>query len=94
MESGTHDVVTMACKDGDDVPVLPIPESYCLVITTGNDPRQLFVEFDGPDIVQVTSECEEALLGLVVPNLDSVVITSTDEHWLGFVEINSSYRTY
>ena len=58
MESGAHDVVTMACKDGNHIPVLPIPESDCLVITTGNDPGKLFVELDSPDIVQVTCECE------------------------------------
>ena len=42
----------------------------------------------------MTCQGEQALLGLVVPDLDCVVITSTDKQWLSLVKVHSSNRTY
>jgi len=52
------------------------------------------MEFYGSHIIQVASEREEALLGLIVPDFDSVIITTTNEHGLGLMEVHSSHRTY
>lgn len=42
-------------------------------------PRQLMVEEDGADIVQVAVECEQASSSLVGPDLDLVVVAARDE---------------
>ena len=84
--------MAVTCKYGDGASALPIPQSHRLVITAGNDPWELFVEFYSPDIVQVTSECEHAFLRLVVPDFNLMIITTTDEHGLRLMEEGSSYR--
>jgi hypothetical protein len=49
------------------------------VIRTAHDPWQLVVEEDGPDIVQMAVQGEQASSGLVRPDLDLVIITAGDE---------------
>jgi hypothetical protein len=48
------------------------------------------MELHGANIVEVAVEREEAAVGLVVPHLDFVVITSGDEERLGGVEVDSA----
>ena len=48
------------------------------------------VEEDGPDIVQVTAQCEKTSSCLIRPDLDLVVVTSRHEQGLSLVEINTS----
>ena len=48
------------------------------------------MELNGTDVVHVALKREHALLDLVVPHLDEMIITSRDKHWLGFMEINAS----
>jgi len=48
------------------------------------------VEEDGPDVVQVTSQSEEAASCLITPHLDLVVVSSRNEHGLGLVEVDAS----
>lgn len=76
MELCAHYVVAMACEDGDDTSTLPVPESDCLIITTTQDPWKLCMELDRSDVVQVPGQGEQALLGLIVPDLDFMVITT------------------
>ena len=52
------------------------------------------MEFYCTNIVQVTSESEHALLLLVVPDLDLVVIAAADEHVLRVMEVNGSDGAY
>ena len=93
MESCTHNIMAMACKNSNNTPILPIPEPHRLIITTRNNPRQFFMELYSSDIVKMTGECEHTFLRFIVPNFDLVVITTTDEHWLCFMEVNTSNRT-
>ena len=51
------------------------------------------MELDGPDVVEVSQEGEEAPLELVVPNLDLVVVSSTADQRVNAVEVNPTYRT-
>ena len=51
------------------------------------------MELYSSDIVKMTGECEHTFLRFIVPNFDLVVIATTDEHWLCFMEVNTSNRT-
>jgi len=93
VECGTHDIVTMTCKNGNNTPILPIPKSYSLIITTRNDPRQLFMKFNCSNIIQMAGKSKNTFFSFVVPNLYFVIITTTDEHRLGFMEVNTPNRT-
>ena len=71
--------------------VLPAGAGYALtVIGAAHYPRQLVVEEDGADIVQVAVQCEQASSGLVGPDLDLVVVAARDEPAL--VSVYSSTR--
>jgi hypothetical protein len=94
MESSTHYIMAVTSEDSNNTPILPIPKPHRLVITARNNPRQFLVELDCSDVVEMTRERENALLGLVVPNFDFVIVTTTDEHWLRLMEVNTSDRTY
>ena len=85
--------MTMASEYRYGTPALPIPQSNTLVITAREDPRQLSVELHRPHIVSMTCEREHALLGLVVPDLDSMVISSTDKHGLCIMKCDTSNWT-
>ena len=50
------------------------------------------MELNCTDVVKMASKSEDALLGLVVPNFDFVVVSSTYEHRLCFMEVNTSHR--
>ena len=52
------------------------------------------MELNCSHVVQMALECEHALLDLIVPNLDHVIITSGHKHRLGIMETNSSDRPY
>lgn len=41
-------------------------------------------------IIQVAIQCEQTPPGLVVPNLDLVVVTSRHKQGLGWVEVNAA----
>ena len=62
--------------------VLPIPYPNRLVVAGADDPRELVVEEDGSDVVQVAVECEQASSSLVGPNLDLVVVAPGHEERL------------
>lgn len=49
------------------------------VVGAAHYPRELVVEEDGPDIVQVAVQCEETSPSLVRPDLDLVVVTARHE---------------
>jgi len=51
------------------------------------------VKEDGPDIVQMTAQCEQTSSRLIRPDLDLVVITSRYEQGLGLVEVDTSDRS-
>ena len=51
VEGGAHHVVTMASENSNDTPILPVPQSHCLIITARYDPWQLFVEFNRSHVV-------------------------------------------
>ena len=93
MELGAHHVMGVSSENGEGTPILPVPYSYCLVVTGRNNPRQFCMELHCSHIVQVTLQSEHALLDLVVPHLDKVVVASRHEHRLGIVEADSSDRS-
>ena len=45
-------------------------------------------------VVHVALEGEHALFNLVVPDLDQVIVTARHKHWLGFMEVDATHRTY
>ena len=51
------------------------------------------VELDSAHVIDVAVEGEHALLGLVAPYFDQMVITTRDEHRLSFMEMDASNRT-
>jgi len=51
VERSAHNVVAVACQDCHHASVLPVPESHRLVVTAGQNPRQLGVEFYGSHVV-------------------------------------------
>ena len=71
---------------------MPVPYPDSLIVGGRDDPWQLVVEENGPNVVQVAIEREEAPPGLVAPHLDLVVVASRDEERLGLVEIDTSNR--
>jgi hypothetical protein len=79
MERSTHDVVTVTSQDSDNTSSLPIPKSHSLIITGGNNPGQLLMELDRAHIVEMTRQREHALLRLVAPHFDLVIVTTTDK---------------
>jgi len=48
---------------------------------------------NGPDIVQVTAQCEKTSSCLIRPDLDLIVVTSRHEQGLSLVKINTSNRS-
>ena len=92
MELGTHDIVRMACQNSNLVPILPVPNAHRLVITGADDPGELHVKLHRANVVHVSLQSKSALLDLVIPKLDQVIVASRDEHRLRLVEINASYR--
>lgn len=57
-------------------PVLPVPYPNRLVVTRGDNPGELVVEEDGPDVVEMAVQGEQTAAGLVRPDLDLVVVTA------------------
>lgn len=92
MELGTHDVVRMTCQNSNLVPILPVPNAHRLVIAGADDPGELHVELHRAYVVHMPLQSEHALLHLVVPELDQMVVASRDKHRLSLVEINASHR--
>jgi hypothetical protein len=90
MERCTHDIVAVASQHGDRQSALPVPNTHCLIVTTGANPRQIVVELNCPYVVQVTLEGKQDFLSFVVPNLDTVIVTTTDKHGLRIMEMHSS----
>ena len=91
MELGTHDVVRMTCQNGNLVPILPVPNAHRLVIAGADDPGELHVELHRAYVVHMPLQSEHALLHLIVPHFDQVVITSRYKHWLRLVEVYSAH---
>ena len=82
----------VAGQHRDAVSALPVPDADCLVVAGGQDPWVLVVKHCSSDIVEMSQKSEDAAPLLVVPYFDLVVITTTDEKWLDFVEVNSPHR--
>lgn len=71
---------------------MPVPYPDGLVVRGGDNPRQLVVEEDGADVVEMAVEGEKAPPRLVGPDLDLVVIASRYEEGLGLVEVDAPDR--
>jgi len=56
MELGAHRIVIMTGHRADQLPILPIPYTNRLIIQRRRDPRQLVVEENCPDVIQMTIE--------------------------------------
>lgn len=82
MELGAHDVVVVACHCAEQRAVLPVPYPDRLVVTSTDNPRELVVEEDGTNVVQVAVEGKEAAPSLKGPDLDLVVVTAGNEERL------------
>jgi hypothetical protein len=48
------------------------------------------VEENGTNIVQMSSQSEEASFRIVVPDFYAIVIASRNKHWLSLVKVDSS----
>lgn len=92
MEGSAHDVVLVASQDGDYVAILPVPDPDCLVIRCREDPGQVVVELNSPNVIKMPSQHEKTLLHLVVPHSHFVIVSSTHEQRLGLVESDASHR--
>lgn len=71
-------------KDRDANLWLRVPEPYYLIITCTNNPRILTVKMNCSDVVKVPTKCKEALMHLVVSNLNLVIITCMTSMQLWF----------
>ena len=60
VELGAHDVVVVARHGAEQGAVLPVPYPDRLVVTTTDNPRELMVEEDGTNVIQVAVEGKEA----------------------------------
>lgn len=49
------------------------------------------VEKDGPDVIQMSVESEEASSCLIRPDLDFVVVTTGNEERLCLMEVNATH---
>lgn len=87
VELGAHDVVVMTRHGAEKGAVLPVPYPDCLVVTGTDNPRELMVEEDGTDVVQVAVEGEEAAPSLEGPDLDLVVVTARYEERLYWIYV-------
>lgn len=83
----------MASKDGNHASSLPIPDTDGLIITRGADPGKFTVELDSTNVVKMTIESELALLSLIVPDLNLMIVTTRNEHRLGLMEADTTNRT-
>lgn len=72
--------------------VLPIPYPDGLVVGARDDPRQLVVEEDGADVVEMAIQGEQTPPGLIGPDLDLVIITARDEEGLGLMKVDTPDR--
>ena len=50
------------------------------------------MELNGPDVFHVPLQREHALLDLIVPHLDEVIVSTTHEHGLRLVEVHAADR--
>lgn len=82
VELGAHDVVVVARHGAEQRAVLPVPYPNRLVVTSTNNPRELVVEEDGANVVQVAVKGKEAAPSLERPDLDLVVVTARYEERL------------
>ena len=56
-----------------------MPQLERPVLTSADDERQLRVEADGRDVVGMSLQRLDAGLGLVVPDLDQLVVSAGDQ---------------
>jgi hypothetical protein len=67
--------------------VLPIPYPNSLIVGRRDDPRQLVVEEDSSNVIEMAGEGKKATLGVVIPNFDTVIITTRHKHGLCLVKV-------
>ena len=65
MELRTHGVVIMTRHGTNQRSVLPVPYADGLVVGATHDPRQLVVEEDGANIIEMAVQREQASPGLI-----------------------------
>lgn len=88
MKGRTHDVMIVAGQDTETSSLLKIPQPQGLIITGGQDPgklRRVGMELDGANIIQMAQQGKETASQLVIPNLDFVIVATTDNE--GFVQM-------
>jgi hypothetical protein len=94
MKASGHYVVRVTSQDSYNASILPVPYAYGLIIWAWTDPRQILVEFYCPNIIQVSCQSKETLFCLIVPHLNLMIITSTDEEGLSLMKVDTTDRTY
>jgi hypothetical protein len=72
--------------------VLPVPNANRLIIGGRQDPRELMVEENGANVIEMTVQCEKTSSRLVGPDFDLVVVTTRYEKRLRFMEVDASNR--
>ena len=82
MKLSAHSVVVVPRHGAEQRAVLPVPYPNRLIIRGADNPRELMVEEDGPNVIQVPVQCEQTPPRLVRPHLDLVVITTRYEQGL------------
>lgn len=94
MEGSTHDIVVMPGQYTQAGSLIEVPQSQCLIITRRQDPRILCgigVKLNCTDVIKMTQQGEKTSAQFVIPNLDFVIITSTNNKRIGFVKVDTSY---
>ena len=82
MEGRAHDVVVVSRENTQTTPLVKIPQPQGLFVRGTEDPgklRGVGMELDRANVVQMAQEVEEAAAGLVVPDLDLVVVSARDD---------------
>lgn len=90
MKLCTHDVVRMASNNVDTSSTLIIPDSHGLVITGGEDPRELVMKEGGSDIINMSFQRKHTPFLFIIPNFDQSIVASGNEKRKLGVKIDSS----
>jgi hypothetical protein len=70
--------------------VLPIPYPDGLVIGARQNPWQLMMKEDSPNIVQMSCQGKQTPLRVVIPNFDLIIVTTGYEHRLSLVKVDTA----
>lgn len=72
VELSTHHIVIMSSENCNRRARLPVPNTHSLIIGRADNPRIVFVEKRGTNIVQMSKQGEDTFALLVIPDLKTI----------------------